>query len=47
MPLDAGAAVFGPARVVGWVAHALEEQAETPLRFRPRAVYVGPPSRRT
>ncbi len=44
MPPDAGAAVFGAARVVGWVAHALEEQLEMPLRFRPRAVYVGPPS---
>lgn len=44
MPPDAGAAVFGAARVVGWVAHTLEEQLEMPLRFRPRAVYVGPPS---
>ncbi len=47
MPLDAGAAIFAPARVVGWLAHALEELAETPLRFRPRAVYVGDPARRT
>ena len=46
MPADAGTAIFGPARVVGWVAHALEEQAEPALRFRPRAVYIGP-SRRT
>lgn len=46
MPRDAGAAIFGPARVVGWVAHAVEEYAEPALRFRPRAVYVGP-SRRT
>jgi len=31
------------ARVAGWVAHALEEYEETPLRFRARAVYRAGP----
>ncbi|WP_268761496.1 hypothetical protein, partial [Frankia sp. AvcI1] len=26
-----------------WLAHALEEYQETPLRLRPRGVYAGPP----
>jgi len=38
---DAGEAVFTPARVAGWLAHAMEEYEERPLRFRPRATYVG------
>lgn len=37
----AGEAVFAVARVAGWVAHAVEEYAHA-LRYRPRAVYVGP-----
>ncbi len=41
MPEDGGEAIFTPARVVGWLAHAMEEYGEQPLRFRPRAVYVG------
>ena len=41
MPQDGGEAIFTPARVVGWLAHAMEEYDERPLRFRPRAVYVG------
>jgi len=41
MPEDGGEAIFTPARVVGWLAHAMEEYDERPLRFRPRAVYVG------
>lgn len=40
MPPDAGEAVFATARIAGWLAHALEEYDERPLRFRPRAVYV-------
>jgi len=28
-------------RVAGWLAHAAEEYQEAPLRFRPRARYVG------
>jgi len=41
MPEDGGEAIFTPARVVGWLAHAMEEYDDRPLRFRPRAVYVG------
>ena len=41
MPEDAGEAIFTPARVVGWLAHAMEEYDERPIRFRPRAVYIG------
>ncbi|GAC1478090.1 MAG: citrate synthase [Acidimicrobiales bacterium] len=41
MPPDAGEAIFATARVAGWVAHALEEYAAAPLRFRSRAVYTG------
>lgn len=37
MPPDAGEAIFAVARTVGWVAHALEEYAEPPLRLRPPA----------
>jgi citrate synthase len=45
MPETAGEALFGVARAAGWIAHALEEYEEAPLRFRPRAHYVGPPAR--
>lgn len=38
---DAGEAVFGLARIVGWVAHALEEYREPALRFRVPGVYAG------
>jgi citrate synthase len=37
---DAGQLVFAVARVVGWVAHYLEELEERPLRYRARAVYA-------
>jgi citrate synthase len=37
MAPDAGEAVFAIARGAGWLAHALEEYAEAPLRFRIRA----------
>lgn len=40
---DAGETVFAIARIIGWTAHAIEEYAEPPLRFRPIGVYVGPP----
>ena len=33
--------VFATARTVGWLAHAIEEYAETGNRFRARARYVG------
>jgi len=39
---DATEAVFAVARTAGWLAHAVEEYAEAPLRFRPRAAYSGP-----
>ncbi|NHN55981.1 helix-turn-helix domain-containing protein [Calidifontibacter sp. DB0510] len=35
-----GVALFTIARVAGFTAHALEEQGE-PMRFRPRASYIG------
>ena len=42
MPRDAGEVVFSLARSVGWVAHALEEYDEPPLRFRGQGDYRGP-----
>jgi citrate synthase len=39
---DAGEAIFAVARMVGWIAHALEEYAEPGLRFRAEGVYTGP-----
>ncbi len=45
MTVDAGEAIFAVARVAGWIAHALEEYGEPPLRFRGRTVYTGPPAR--
>jgi citrate synthase len=42
LPADAGEAVFAVARIVGWIAHALEEYAEPGLRFRAEGVYTGP-----
>ncbi len=37
MGADAGEAVFAIGRCAGWLAHAMEEYAEAPLRFRLRA----------
>ncbi|MCQ4041798.1 citrate synthase [Streptantibioticus rubrisoli] len=42
MPSEAGEAVFAVARTAGWIAHALEEYGERPLRMRPRGQYTGP-----
>jgi citrate synthase len=42
MERNAGDAIFSIARAAGWLAHALEEYAEPPARFRPRAAYTGP-----
>jgi citrate synthase len=42
MDAAAGEAIFAIARSAGWIAHALEEYEEAPVRFRPRAHYVGP-----
>jgi len=41
MPVGATEAVFAIARTTGWIAHALEEYGERPLRFRARALYDG------
>jgi citrate synthase len=38
MPAEAAMAIFATARTAGWIAHAAEEYAEPPLRFRGRAV---------
>ncbi|WP_022883119.1 citrate synthase [Gryllotalpicola ginsengisoli] len=42
MAPDAGSAVFAVGRTVGWIAHALDEYRQRPLRLRPRGRYVGP-----
>jgi citrate synthase len=41
MPADAGEAIFAVARTAGWLAHALEEYADRPSRFRPVGQYAG------
>jgi len=41
MPIDAGEAIFAVARTAGWLAHALEEYANRPSRFRPVGQYAG------
>jgi citrate synthase len=42
MEPSAGETVFAVARTAGWIAHALEEYGERPLRMRPTGHYVGP-----
>jgi len=42
MRADATEAIFAVSRTAGWLAHAVEEYSEAPLRFRPRAAYTGP-----
>ncbi|MFI8347579.1 citrate synthase [Streptomyces sp. NPDC085596] len=42
MPDTAGETLFAVARTAGWIAHALEEYGERPLRMRPSGHYVGP-----
>ncbi|MCH0561862.1 MULTISPECIES: citrate synthase [unclassified Streptomyces] len=44
MPSTAGETIFAVARTAGWIAHALEEYGERPLRMRPSGRYVGPPA---
>ncbi|GAA4180279.1 citrate synthase [Gryllotalpicola koreensis] len=39
---DAGTAAFAMGRLVGWIAHALAEYEQRPMRLRPRGRYVGP-----
>ena len=38
---EAGEALMAVGRLAGWLAHAMEEYGEAPLRFRPRASYIG------
>lgn len=42
MPAESGEVVFAVARTPGWLAHAMEEYREEPLRMRARATYTGP-----
>ncbi|WP_232666061.1 citrate synthase [Pseudonocardia sp. TRM90224] len=42
MPVQAGELLFAVARIAGWLAHAIEEYAERPLRMRPSGSYRGP-----
>ncbi|SCK39044.1 citrate/2-methylcitrate synthase [Streptomyces sp. WMMB 322] len=42
MSPEASEAVFAVARTAGWIAHALEEYGEPPLRLRPGGHYTGP-----
>ncbi|WP_411153000.1 citrate synthase [Streptomyces sp. A30] len=42
MPATAAETIFAAARTAGWIAHALEEYGERPLRMRPSGHYVGP-----
>ncbi|MFJ6570614.1 citrate/2-methylcitrate synthase [Streptomyces sp. NPDC091292] len=42
MPAEAGETIFAVARTAGWIAHALEEYQERPLRMRPSGQYIGP-----
>ncbi|NEE32939.1 citrate synthase, partial [Streptomyces sp. SID7982] len=42
MAPDAGETVFAVSRTAGWIAHALEEYRERPLRIRPSGQYTGP-----
>jgi citrate synthase len=41
MEVGATEAIFAVARTAGWIAHAMEEYGETPLRFRARSIYDG------
>ncbi|MFE3886015.1 citrate/2-methylcitrate synthase [Streptomyces lydicus] len=42
MPAEAGETIYAIGRTAGWIAHALEEYAEPPLRMRPSGHYHGP-----
>lgn len=41
MPAEAGEVIFAIARTAGWLAHALEEYADRPSRFRVAGQYSG------
>lgn len=38
---DAGSAIFASGRTAGWIAHAIAEYGEQPLRLRPQGRFVG------
>ncbi|MFF2009933.1 citrate/2-methylcitrate synthase [Streptomyces sp. NPDC058195] len=42
MSVEAGETIFAVSRTAGWIAHALEEYGERPLRIRPSGQYNGP-----
>ncbi|MFF1924513.1 citrate/2-methylcitrate synthase [Streptomyces sp. NPDC058221] len=42
MAPESGETVFAVSRTAGWIAHALEEYGERPLRMRPVGHYTGP-----
>ncbi|CAL9582165.1 citrate/2-methylcitrate synthase [Streptomyces sp. enrichment culture] len=42
MLATAGETIFAVARTAGWIAHAMEEYGERPLRMRPSGLYTGP-----
>ncbi|MEU9069601.1 citrate synthase [Streptomyces sp. NPDC048109] len=42
MASTAAETIFAVARTAGWIAHALEEYGERPLRMRPSGLYSGP-----
>jgi citrate synthase len=44
LPRDAFTGAFAIARVVGWIAHALEQQKSGRM-IRPQSDYIGPPPR--
>lgn len=44
LPPRSGLALFAIGRTIGWIGHAIEQYASGTL-IRPRAKYVGPPSR--
>jgi citrate synthase len=41
MPATAGETIFTISRTAGWIAHAIEEYSEAPVRFRARAIRRG------
>jgi citrate synthase len=41
MPATAGETIFTISRTAGWIAHAIEEYTEAPVRFRARAIRKG------
>jgi citrate synthase len=42
MAEEAGEVIFAIARIGGWIAHAIDEYAQPPLRLRPVGRYIGP-----